>query len=349
MQNQEFYLAAVAGHAAESGVTTMNKNKTTGQAHTLRRILLSRPEMGTLLPLAILLAVVACINMRFFSLNNILDILRTASFSFVIAVPLTFLIAGGGMDLSIGAATSFGGVICALCLKAGVPLAIAVLVALLAGALVGFLNGWIIVKSKLPAFLATLGTQYVVNGIILVSTEGLAISGFSNGFLFIGQHRLFDMVPMPIVYAVVIGVIGHILLARTKFGRSVLAIGGNAETAHLAGINVVTKQIILYTTTSLFAALSGILMASRFAAAQPSAGTGTELTIMAAVIIGGTSIYGGTATVIGTALGCILLSTIQNALIVIGTSTFWQNLIFGIILLISLFVDKYRRKAGSGI
>lgn len=324
----------------------MNQNKS--KSHWLRRVLLGRPEMGTLLPLALLLAVVACINASFFNLNNILDILRTASFSFMIAVPLTFLIAGGGMDLSVGAATSFGGVICALCLKAGVPLVPAILLAVLAGGLVGLVNGLIIVRAKLPGFLATLGTQYVVNSIILVVTQGLAISGFSDSFKVLGQHRLFGVVPMPILYAAAVGVAGHILLVYTKFGRSVLAIGGNAETAHLAGINVTLKQIILYTATSLFAALSGVLMASRFATAQPGAGTGTELTIMAAVIIGGTSIYGGTATIIGAALGCILLSTIQNALIVIGVSTFWQNLVFGAILLISLFVDKYRRQASSG-
>ena len=316
----------------------MNQNKS--KSHWLRRVLLGRPEMGTLLPLALLLAVVACINASFFNLNNILDILRTASFSFMIAVPLTFLIAGGGMDLSVGAATSFGGVICALCLKAGVPLVPAILLAVLVGGLVGLVNGLIIVRAKLPGFLATLGTQYVVNGIILVVTQGLAISGFSDSFKVLGQHRLFGVAA--------VGIAGHILLVYTKFGRSVLAIGGNAETAHLAGINVTLKQIILYTATSLFAALSGVLMASRFATAQPGAGTGTELTIMAAVIIGGTSIYGGTATIIGAALGCILLSTIQNALIVIGVSTFWQNLVFGAILLISLFVDKYRRQASSG-
>ena len=131
----------------------MNQNKS--KSHWLRRVLLGRPEMGTLLPLALLLAVVACINASFFNLNNILDILRTASFSFMIAVPLTFLIAGGGMDLSVGAATSFGGVICALCLKAGVPLVPAILLAVLVGGLVGLVNGLIIVRAKLPGFLAT--------------------------------------------------------------------------------------------------------------------------------------------------------------------------------------------------
>ena len=192
-------------------------NQNTSKSHWLRRVLLGRPEMGTLLPLALLLAVVACINASFFNLNNILDILRTASFSFMIAVPLTFLIAGGGMDLSVGAATSFGGVICALCLKAGVPLAPAIFLAVLAGGLVGLVNGLIIVRAKLPGFLATLGTQYVVNGIILVVTQGLAISGFSDSFKVLGQHRLFGVVPMPILYAAAVGIAGHILLVYTKF------------------------------------------------------------------------------------------------------------------------------------
>lgn len=315
----------------------------------LKQILLSRAEMGTILPLVVLAIAVAFINPDFFSANNLLDILRTASFSFMIAVPLTFLIAGGGMDLSIGAATSFGGVICAFCLKAGLPIVLAILVAVLAGAFVGYLNGLIIVKANLPGFLATLGVQYVLNGIILVTTQGVAVSGFSSAFKQIGQFRLFGIIPLPVLYALVIGVIGHIILVYTKAGRSVLATGGNRETAHLAGINVQRYSILLYMMTSLVAALSGVILASRFATAQPAAGTGTELTIMAAVIIGGTSMFGGTATVIGAALGCILLAAIQNVLIVIGVSIFWQNLVFGLILLISLFVDKYRRQINNQI
>lgn len=314
---------------------------------SVAKALLQKPEMGTILPLAILMVAVAIVNANFFQLTNLLDILRTASFSFIVAVPITFLMSSGGMDLSIGAITSFGGIICAFCLKAGLPLPVSILIALAAGSLVGFLNGVIIVRFALPAFIATLGMQYVVNGIISVSTEALAISGFSDGFKAISQTKVGGLVPMPIIYAVVIGIAGHILLSRTKFGRSVLAIGGNRETAYLAGINVTAKQILVYTSVGLFSALSGILIASRFATAQPAAGTGTELTIMASVIIGGTSMFGGQGTIVGSALGCILFATIQNVLIVMGISTFWQNLIFGVILLIAIFIDKYRRKAGG--
>lgn len=316
---------------------------------TLNKILLGRPEMGTILPLAVLLVIVAIVNSNFYNADNILDILRTASFDFMIAVPLTFLIAGGGMDLSIGAATSFGGVICAFCLNAGMPIPVSILVAVAIGAAVGIINGFIIVKHNLPAFLATLGVQYVLNGIILVTTKGVAVSGFTSAFKAIGQTRVLGIVPIPIVYAAIIGIVGHIVLVHAKMGRNILAIGGNMETAYLAGIRVSKYRILLYAITTFAAAFSGVITASRFAAAQPAAGTGTELTIMAAVIIGGTSMYGGTATIIGTALGCILLATIQNFLIVIGVSTFWQDLVFGLILVISLFVDKYRRQLSNSL
>lgn len=309
--------------------------------------LLNKNELGTILPLCLLLIVVGCVNPNFFAMNNILDILKTSSFSFIVAVPITFLMASGGMDLSIGAATSFGGVVCAFALKAGMPIPVSIVLALGAGAVVGVINGIVIVYFDLPPFIATLGTQYAFNGIIAITTENLAISGFSSSFKMIGQNKLFGMVPLPVVYALIIGIIGHIILVKTKYGRAILAIGGNRETAYLAGINVRAKCLMVFIATSMLAALSGVLMASRFASAQPAAGTGTELTIMASVIIGGTSMFGGTGTVLGSALGCILLATITNALIVMKVSTFWQNLIFGVILLAAIFIDKYRRKAGG--
>lgn len=309
--------------------------------------LLNKNELGTILPLCLLLIVVGCVNPNFFAMNNILDILKTSSFSFIVAVPITFLMASGGMDLSIGAATSFGGVVCAFALKAGMPIPVSIVLALGAGAVVGVINGIVIVYFDLPPFIATLGTQYAFNGIIAITTENLAISGFSSSFKMIGQNKLFGMVPLPVVYALIIGIIGHIILVKTKYGRAILAIGGNRETAYLAGINVRAKCLTVFIATSMLAALSGVLMASRFASAQPAAGTGTELTIMASVIIGGTSMFGGTGTALGSALGCILLATITNALIVMKVSTFWQNLIFGVILLAAIFIDKYRRKAGG--
>ena len=324
----------------------MNKENSKGKA--VFKALLSKNELGAVLPLALLLIVVAFVNPNFFSTGNIFDILRTASFTFIVAIPLTFLLSSQGMDLSVGAATSLGGVICGMTLKAGVPLPLAIVLALIAGAVVGTLNGILIIKSNLPAFIATLGTQYLVNGIIAIITNNLAISNFEGNFKQLSQYKLFDQIPMPIIYAIVLGIIGQFLLTKTRFGREVLAIGGNKETAYLAGIKVNSRRMVTFIGTSVFASLAGVLIASRFASAQPAAGTGTELSIMAGVIIGGTSMFGGQGTVIGSALGAILLATITNALILMNVSTLWQNAIYGLILIVALYVDKYRRKALSG-
>lgn len=310
--------------------------------------LFSRNELGALLPLGLLLIVVAFVNPNFFAKRNILDILRTAGFNFIVAIPLTFLLASQGMDLSVGAVTSLGGIICGMALKAGIPLPISILLALLSGALVGYINGLLAIKSDLPVFISTLGMQYIVNGVIAIITNNVAISNFDTSFKMISQYRLFGEIYMPIIYALVLGIIGQIILTKTRFGREILAIGGNRETAYLAGIKVDARRMTAFVATSVMAAFVGILTASRFACAQPAAGTGTELLIMAAVIIGGTSMFGGQASVLGSALGAILLGTITNALILMNVSTLWQNFIYGLILIVALYVDKYRRKILSG-
>lgn len=323
-------------------------NKENKNSKGLLRALLSKNELGALLPLALLLIVVAFVNPNFFVHRNILDILRTASFTFIVAMPLTFLLASQGLDLSVGAVTSLGGIICGMALKAGFPLPLAILAALLSGALVGTINGIFAIRSNLPVFIATLGTQYMVNGFITITTNNVAISNFDTSFKQLSQYRLFGEVPMPILYAVILAIIGQIVLSKTRYGREVLAIGGNRETAYLAGIKVNQRRMITFIATSVFSALAGVLTASRFACAQPAAGSGTELSIMAGVIIGGTSMFGGQATVIGSALGAILLATITNALILMNVSTLWQAFIYGFILIVALYVDKYRRKVLSG-
>ena len=311
--------------------------------------ILNHNEVGAILPLVALLILVGVINGKaFFGPTNIFDILRTAGFSFIVAVPITFLMSSGGMDLSIGASTSLGGVICAFAMKAGIPIPLSILIALAAAGVVGILNGVIVVRYGMPPFIATLGMQYVVNGFIAITTNNIAVSNLPQAFMRIAQMRLFNTVTMPVVYAFVIGVIGFVILKYTRFGREILAIGGNRETAFLAGISVVARRVQVYTAVGVCAGLSGILMASRMSSAQPAAGTGTEMTILASCIIGGTSSYGGQGTVLGSALGCILLAVIRNALIMMSVNVNWQNFVFGLILLTALFVDKARQKASAG-
>ena len=312
------------------------------------KTILAQREVGAVIPLIILIIVVSIVNSNFFGIMNIMDILRTASFWIIIGVAMTNLMAGGGFDLSIGAATNMGGVVCGQILKSGLPpipaLLLALVGVLLTGILIGAINGVCIVKFKLPGFIFTLGMQYCLNGIINVWTKGLPITNFDNSFSQLGQYRLFKTIPMPIIYALIIVIIGHILLTKSKFGRRVLAVGGNAETSRLAGINVDKTRILTYIAVSTMSCLVGMLYGARFATVQPAIGTGSEMNIIAAVIVGGTSMAGGIGTIIGTLLGCILLAMITNVLIMIGVSAYWQAFVFGLILIISLFIDRYRQR-----
>lgn len=322
-----------------------NKRSFTGK--DIFHMIITKNELGAIIPLTIILVIVAILNPNFFGVDNIIDILRTANFSLMVAVPLTFLLTGGGMDLSVGAVMSLGGIVSTYLIKAGVPIVLSIIIALCAGAFVGLMNGLIIVKFKQPAFITTLGTQYVVNGFCLVVTGGQAITGLPNSFKVIGQSTLFK-IPYPVLYALVIGIIGFIILNKSKYGRAISAIGGNPETAYLAGIPVVKRRMSVFAAVSLCAALTGVVYASRFSSGLPAAGTGVELKMMAAVIIGGTSMSGGAGTILGTAIGCILLATITNFLILIGVSSISQTLIFGIILLVAIFIDRYRRQVIGG-
>ena len=211
--------------------------------------------------------------------------------------------------------------------------------------LVGFLNSLMVEWLALPGFIATLAMSNIVNGTNSVITNNTAISGISAGFKAIAQTRLFGVVPIPVLYAVVVAVVGHVIMSRTKFGRKVLAVGGNAEAANLAGINVKKLHMIMFMTVGAFAAISGILYCSRFSSAQLSAGAGTSLTILSSAIIGGTSMRGGTGTVFGTVLGCLLFAVISDALVVMGVSTNWQNVVYGLILVAALIIDYLRQKS----
>lgn len=313
--------------------------------------LASKPEMGVVLPLIILLAVIGCVNSNFFAPANLIDILRSSSYTFIIAAPLTLLMISGGMDLSIAAATALGCVVCAWGIADfHIGIIPSVLLALAAGAVVGLIKAFLVVKLDLPAFIITLGLTKIINSFILVTTDGIAVSNLNNNaFKQLGQGKL-GSVYWTIIIAAAIGICMHILLRNTRFGREVAACGGNRETAKLAGINVVRVRFTVEILVSVFAALCGVCMCSRFYSGQPAAGSGTELTIMASVIIGGTSMMGGTGSILGSFLGCLLLAVINNGLVLMRVSTNWQNMIFGIILVISLFIDKYRRsKTGGGL
>ena len=314
---------------------------------TIRKIL-SANEIGVVFSLLILFVVIGSVNPAFFKFVNIVDVLRSACYSFVIAAPLTLVMMSGDMDLSIGAMTNLGGVVCVALMVTGVPMLPAMLLTLLVAAVLGFVKAIFVVKSKLMAMVTTLSMQYVINGAILVYTEGMPIVISHDALKVIGQGKAFGLVYWSIVFAAVVGVVFHILLKHSKFGRKVSAVGGNRETARLAGIDVTKVRFITNIMVSVFAAIAGIIYCSRFNSAQPTIGSGSEMTILASVIIGGAGLGGGMGSIIGTFFGSLMLAVIKNGLVMMHVSSYWQNLVFGVILIASLYLDKYRREKLGG-
>jgi len=314
--------------------------------------LMSHSEIGVLLPLVILVVLCGSVNSNFYAFDNLMDILRSTSYTFIIAAPLTLLLICGGLDLSIGAATALGSVVCGWGLAVlHIGIIPSILLGVFSGVVVGIFKSVLVVNFSLPAFIITLGITKIIDSFILVTTGGVAVSGLnSETFKILGQGKIFGKIHWTTIFALIIGISAHLLLTRTKLGRSMCACGGNIETAKLAGIDIKKTRYLIEIIVSVFAAFCGVLMCSRFNSGQTAAGEGTELTIMAAVIIGGTSMFGGSGSVLGTFLGCLLISAINNGLILMRVSTNWQNMIFGLILVVSLFADKYRRdRSGGGL
>ena len=311
---------------------------------------MARPEAAVVMVLTIMIVVIGIVEPKFFRVNNLMDVFRNASYSFIIAAPLTLNMMSGGMDLTVGAVTSLGGVVCASLMLAGVPEPICILAAIAAGALCGFIKAYVTVTVGLHAFIATLGLRYVFDGALLVYTRGdptLIGSDASDAFKALGQGSI-GGVYWSFIIAIIFAIVFQVILQNTRYGRELCATGGNEETARLAGINVAKTRYIISILLSATAALVGVIYCSRFNSAQPTIGTGTEMTIMAAAIIGGASVGGGSGSLFGTFLGTLLIAVIKNGLVLMQVSSYWQNLVLGAILVLSLYIDKMRRAKTSG-
>lgn len=207
----------------------------------------------------------------------------------------------------------------------------------------GIVNAVLIVNCQIPALIATLGTMYVARGIVNVLTKGEPYYPLPDGFKAIGQGTLFS-IPYSVFIALIIVMIGHFVIKKTPYGRSLMAVGGNREASRVSGINVKKILFSSHVLVSLLAGFVGIIMAARLSSAQPNAGEGWEMTAVAAVIIGGTSMYGGYGSVIGTILGCALMETISNAMVLLHVSVYWQKITIGIIMVAAVGMDTFRLK-----
>lgn len=278
----------------------------------------------------------------FFTAGNFTVVGRQIALALLISIGMTFVILIGGIDLSVGSAVALVSVLTGqFMVHAGMHPAVAVLLALIGGALIGLINGSINAFVGIPSFVVTLGMLAAARGLSLGITGGSTISGFPEGFLYIGQGTFLG-IPVPIWVAAVVAIAAHIVLSRTTFGRHVYFVGSNEEAAKLSGIRVERVKVAVFVISSTLAAVSGVLETARLSVGQPSAGGGYELMAIGAAVIGGASLFGGVGGIVGTALGTTLLLLIQNALILLGISAYWQQVFSGVIIVAAVALNMAR-------
>ncbi len=287
--------------------------------------------------------IIAIFNDRFLTIGNILNVLRQTSINSVIAAGMTFIILTGGIDLSVGSTLALTGAIMASLLSSGVPLIIAVLLTILLGAFIGFLNGVVIAKGKVQPFIATLAMMTIIRGATLIFTNGRPISTgdfpAADQFYWLGSGKVFG-IPAPIYVTVLIFALAYYLLKHTSLGRYVYALGGNEEATKLSGINVDLIKYKVYAISGALAAVAGLIVTARLSSAQPQAGSGYELDAIAAVVLGGTSLAGGKGGVIGTIIGALIIGILNNALNLMDVTSYYQLLAKGVVILIAVLIDR---------
>ena len=279
----------------------------------------------------------------FLDINNLFNILLQVSISTIIAVGMTFVILTGGIDLSVGPVTAFCSVIIGLTLHLQVGIGLAILAGILTGGLLGLINGVVVAKMKVPAFIATLGMMSVARGAALFITNGQTLHMFPDLYRFISAGSI-GKLPIPVVYSLLVVLLAWFILTYTKFGRYVYAVGGNREAVRLSGINTTLVEMGVYVISGITCGIGAVILTGRLNAAQPIAGVGYELDAIAAVIIGGTSLAGGEGKIIGTLMGAILIGMLRNGLNLLNVSPFLQQIIIGCVIVGAVFFDQYRRE-----
>ena len=271
----------------------------------------------------------------FLTQMNITNIFTRVAIIGIIAVPMTFVIISKAMDLSVGSILGLTAVTLGFLHQSGWNIWIAVLAALVVSALCGALNGVLVAKYQMQAIVVTIGTLVMLRGIVYIITQGSPISGYPESFYFLGQGKI-GVLPVNVLFMFMVFAIGYYIIKKTRFGRYTYALGNNEETVWFSGINVVRTRFIIFLVNGVFAGIAGVFYVSQYGSAQSDAGSGIELDVITAVLIGGTHIFGGRGSLIGTLLGVILIGTLRNGLNLIGVSSLYQTVILGILILIAV-------------
>ncbi|MBC8052546.1 MAG: ribose ABC transporter permease [Sphingobacteriaceae bacterium] len=312
-------------------------------------------KFQSLIALFILCLALSILSDKFLTVDNGWNVLRQISVNICISVGMTLIVLTSGIDLSVGSVLALSGAITAGLLKSGIELPGndlfigftmlgAILAGLLTGSVLGCFNGWIITRFKVPPFVATLGMLTIARGLTMLWTKGYPISGLGNNFAFIGSGWFLG-IPVLVWIASVVVVLSVFMSNKTAFGRYIFAIGGNENASRLSGININKVKVLVYTIAGLLAAVGGIMVTSRLDSAQPNAGMSYELDSIAAVVIGGTSLSGGRGSIMGTVLGAIIIGVLNNGLVLLDVSPFWQQVVKGFVILFAVIIDKANSKA----
>ena len=310
-------------------------------------------EYGAFIALALLVVVLSVIEPSFRAPSNLMNLLRQASFNGLIAFGMTLVILSDGIDLSVGSVFALSAIICAELLVSGMPAVLAVLIALVVGTALGAISGLLVTKGRLQPFIATLITMTAYRGLAKIITDGKPISQLANSassgeffFKAMGKGSLLIAetikIPIPAIILVLAFLIVYFVLNKTTFGRRIYATGSNAKCANLVGVNTARIKIACYSISGFLSALAGLLMISRLDSAQPTLGSGYELDAIAAVALGGTSMSGGRGKITGTIAGVLIIAVLNNGLNIMNVSSYYQEVIKAVVILVAVLSDRKR-------
>ncbi|MBR2802693.1 MAG: ABC transporter permease [Erysipelotrichaceae bacterium] len=315
---------------------------------TLKNILASnnpviqyiRRNGGIIIGFFILCVIIQINTPQFLTWSNIVSVLRQISTNLYLASAITMILIAGGIDLSAGAVVSLSSVVVATCMvNIGLPIPLAILCAVVLGALIGFVNGTIVYKTGLPPFIVTYSMQCICQGIAYVVTGAQPIRLTDKSFIFLGTGFVGGIIPMPLVYLAVILLFVWYVLNRTKLGRHIYATGGNEKAAEFSGVNIKHVRWFVYSFSGIMAALAGVVLSARMYSGQPAVGADAAMDAIASVVLGGTSMAGGRGFIGGTIIGALLIGVMNNGLNLAGIDSYWQMVAKGIIILIAVYVD----------
>lgn len=304
-----------------------------------------RQNIGILIGLAALMAIVSLFSESFFTASNMWNILRQISTNALLAFGMTFVILIGGIDLSVGPLLAFSGVFAAYVMGTlGWPIWAAIAGSIILCSMVGMLNGVIVTKTGIAPFVVTLSVQQIFRGFAMLLANGAPIRIRDQGFINIGTTYI-GPVAFPVIYMVVIMALCYVVLNKTQFGRHIYALGGNKTAARFAGIRTQRIEVMVYALSGFLAGVAGIVLAARMTAGVPATGDGYECDAIAAVVLGGASFTGGIGTIGGTLIGAIIIGVLNNGLNMLNVASFWQYVAKGVVILLAVMVDVLRKQS----